>query len=207
MFSLQIQSEAKHNNNNFPKVNTSIALILQKNWFSYKQPCLVFVFIFLPRYTKKMYCQIFYFNVPAVWPDVGIKGWPNSSNRCPTGSQSKFYLKLMFSKIAQNVTKNLGYIFNQIYDRQLFKIAQSGHTALPVSLSYQENLWSVIVYKWKKYFCVVKEENISLDWIQSRVISLINMIRCCWISQLHFWPVDGSTSSFKFFRKTAIVRN
>lgn len=31
MFSLQIQSEAKHNNNNFPKVNTSIALILQKN--------------------------------------------------------------------------------------------------------------------------------------------------------------------------------
>ena len=171
MFSLQIQSEAKHNNNNFPKVNTSIALILQKKWFSNKQPCLVFVFIFLPRYTEKMYYQIFYFNVPAVWPDVGIKGSPNSSNRCPTGSQSKFYLKLMFSKIAQNVTKNLGYIFNQIYDRQLFKIAQSGHTALPVSLSYQENLWSVIVYKWKKYFCVVKEENISLDWIQSRVIS------------------------------------
>ena len=34
----------------------------------------------------------------------------------------------MCPKVAQNATENLGYFICQIYDQQLEKIAQSGHT-------------------------------------------------------------------------------
>ena len=49
-------------------------------------------------------------------------------------SKASFTLKVMFSKVAQNVAKNLGYFFTKIYDQKLLKIAQSVHTGNPLSL-------------------------------------------------------------------------
>ena len=49
------------------------------------------------------------FKTEPVWPDVEIKSIPNFSKNCPKTSQSSPKLQVMLFKIAQIVSKHLGY--------------------------------------------------------------------------------------------------
>ena len=57
----------------------------------------------------KMRPQIRNSRAQTVWPDVQIKSSRISSKSCPKRSQSRFWFKSTHFKIAQTVTKYLGY--------------------------------------------------------------------------------------------------
>ena len=54
---------------------------------------------------------------------------PNVSKSCPKSSHSRFYLKVMYFKMAPKVTKYFGHFCIKLCRQELLKIAQSGHSA------------------------------------------------------------------------------
>ena len=64
----------------------------------------------------------------AVWQDVEIKRNPNFTICSRKSCNSSFFLKGMFSKVAQKVNIYLGSFSEKMFDLKLSKIAQSGLT-------------------------------------------------------------------------------
>ena len=65
---------------------------------------------------------------PAVRPDHGIKSGQNISKSDPKRSHGSFYLKVMFSKTVQKVSKYLGFSSKKNCCLDLTIVAQSGRT-------------------------------------------------------------------------------
>ena len=64
-----------------------------------------------------------------VWPDDGLKKYPNFLSSCQKSDHFSFYLKSDDFKISPKVTKqHLGYIWKKICHQELSKIARSDHT-------------------------------------------------------------------------------
>ena len=76
-----------------------------------------------------------------MWPDDGIKSCPTFPNIAQKVTSIIFHVKVVLFKIAQtNSRLFVGYFSNQYFYKEVLKIAQSGHTAVPSPTTYRATL-------------------------------------------------------------------
>ena len=105
------------------RLPSQVLKIFLNEWMTSLQGCLQFGVQFYCKATRPSGVRR-----NAVWPDVKIKCCPMFIRSCPKSRHTCLYFKSDIFKVANEVTKYLGYSCYKISILDTTKIAKSGHT-------------------------------------------------------------------------------